>query len=41
MYRKTNINEMRNTKIGLSDRLVTFEGAEHLCVAGKKLMFQN
>ena len=34
MYRKTNINEMKNTRVPVNDKLVTFEGAEHLCIAG-------
>ena len=33
MYRKTNVNNINNSKIPIDDRLVTFEGAEHLCTA--------
>lgn len=33
MYRKTNIHEMKNQKTAFNDKLVTFEGAEHLSIA--------
>ena len=30
LYQKTNIYKMNNNKVGLNDRLITFEGAENL-----------
>lgn len=30
LSRKTNNNDLKNTKVPIEDRLVTFEGPEHL-----------
>lgn len=33
LSRKTNINDLRNTKVPIEERVVTFEGPEHLSIA--------
>lgn len=34
LSRKTNINDIKNTKLPLNDRLVTFEGPEYCSESG-------
>lgn len=34
LYRKTNIYDLTNNKVPLYDKLVTFEGPEHLAISG-------
>jgi len=35
LYRKTNIYDLTNNRVSLYDKLVTFEGPEHLTLSGK------
>jgi len=39
LSRKTNINDIKNTKLPLNDRLVTFEGPEYCSESGFFFIF--